>query len=140
MFLHVKFHDNDFSFPLVDALKELWNYTNDNNGHKTKHHGLIEMFIALNERGILKALIVRLWVLKAMAIHVEWETRGLHYEEPHIKVPDWIGADKNSLPIVDKYTDYFNEMSLEFVKNSSDVNNNGEHGWLDLNTGYVFNT
>jgi len=140
MFLHVKFHDNDFSQPLTEALEDLWKYINENNGHITKHRSVIEMFQALSDSKLLKAMVVRLWTLKSIACHVEWECRGLHWGKLNIEMPDWVGDDGEVLPIEDKYTKYLSTMSIEFVKNKSDDDENGEHGWIDLNTGYVFIT
>ena len=140
MFLHVKFHDNDFSQPLTEALEELWNYINENNGSMTKHRSVIEMFQALDDSKLLKAMVIRLWTLKSIARHVEWECRGLHWEKLNIEMPNWVDVDKEVLPVEDEYTKYFNAMSIEFVKHKSTDDENGEHGWIDLNTGYVFIT
>jgi len=97
------------------------------------------MFVALNEHGMLKPLIVRLWALNSIKREIEWETRGLHWESPRIEIPAWVSLCSGALPIKDIYTNYLNDIKIEFVKHS-DGDHNGEHGWLDLNIGYAFST
>lgn len=136
MYLKFKFHDNDFSFPIQDALECFWEYVKDNNGkywsNKNALHPAMP-FQQLNEVGQLLPLLIRTCTLHTLLREVETATRNLK-EEGVSKyfVEDWM---KEILPLQDTYSKYFSEATIEFVKDGDFTWNNGEDCWLNLWTG-----
>lgn len=134
-FLEVAFQDNDFGIPIEAALRRLWKYVHESNGHliRVADRSIPQMFVGLHDAGVLKSLVERLFVLETLCMDVEGATRGLYYE-----TVDW---KRNSLETeaidAKRYEDYLScELSFhnerEFVEGQ-----NGEHAWLDLTSGEV---
>jgi hypothetical protein len=81
MYLEIKGHDNDFGWPLVEALEELWKFIRENNSEcffDTEINNIEEKFISpndlfqcLNNKGHLVPLIHRTWVLRTYLRDVE---------------------------------------------------------------------
>ena len=91
-YLRVKFGDNDFGWPVRDALRRLWGYINENN------HGPIgepggsfsgittpEIFVRLHKARALATMLERLFLLEDLAQEVESLTRGLYWKKVNWK-------------------------------------------------------
>lgn len=136
MYLLLKFQDNDFSFPMRDALEGFWQYIKDNNeiyfSNKNDKYPR-QVFERLHNAGQLIPLLCRTWVLHTLLREVETATR--HINEDGISKyskEDWMS---NNTPVEDTYTKYLGTFSIEFHKNKDDEYQNGEYGWLDLYSG-----
>lgn len=126
-YLIVKFYDNDFGNPMVSALKRLWTWMNESNGHlgfAVGDRSLPEMFQELHKAGSLEPMLLRLFILEDLCLVVEFATRGLYWEDV-----DW----KLELPplIPSNYL----SCDIEFCEVKPKEWNNGEYGWLNLVTG-----
>lgn len=141
MYLQVKFHDNDFSFPLEEALEELWCYIREHNASYYQTGGedpskLPEtLFKQLHAAGQLVPMINRMWVLRVLSREVETMTRHLGDGINIYSKKEWLD---DLQPIKDTYTEYFGKFDIEFHKSRSNEFENGEDGWLDLETGKTF--
>jgi len=87
--LEIVFHDNDFGWPVSKAVKTLWSFIHENNGHllrggkypsRPDAPSIEEVFKELHKAGALRTLLTRLYVLADQESHVEFLTRGLHRE------------------------------------------------------------
>ncbi len=145
MYLHIKASDNDFSFPLQEALEEFWQYMNDNN--KTSYLCPIEdrwknddiaqadLFVSLHTAGQLKPMLIRMWVLRTLLREVETMTR--HIDDKGVSAYNKTECMTMSNPIEDTYSSYLEDFEIEFCDSMDEEWNNGEDGWLDLNNGEV---
>lgn len=136
-FLEIAGHDNDFTQPCEEALKQLWEWMNENNGwvkDSNGNHQLVKYFKLMHKEGNLKPAIKKLWILRTIAYRVENLTRCL-YMAPKT----WSSHDEKPGPeeyiFLEDYLDfkiYFRQRDKFIAKDK-----NGEHAWLDLETGEV---
>ena len=138
-YLRVEFGDNDFGFPVQDALKRIWADVYRNNahlidpawrGHDHEFISLSEMFHALHKVDALKPMIARTVDCEYHYSDVESATRGLHSQ----KFP-W--DDKVVTKTFKSITDTYLSIDLSFHAEISESWANGEEAWLDLETGKV---
>lgn len=132
MYLELKFHDNDFSIPMFEAISELYKYIKENNYDKKP----LDIFKGLHNANQLIPMINRLCVLRTLAREVETMTRAIKDEGvwETFKAP-WLD---NLVPISEKYTEYFRrDLCVEFHEKRHNEFQNGEHIWLDLDSGKV---
>ena len=139
MFLEVKFHDNDFSWALIQSLERLWGWVVDNNKNKG---GLTieEVFLKLHKKEALEPMLKRIFILEQMLSGIEFETRGLyHKKETSPFLFDGKNIDSAKMcETLKHYYDYI-DISIEFHEDKEFVKDgqNYEHGCLDLKTGEV---
>lgn len=133
IFIEVAFGDNDFGFPIVAALKRLWGYVHKNNAHLVESNSrtVPQMFYELHKHSALETMIKRLFVLETLCGSVEFKTRGLAYKkvdwkEKIIKGPHGFKGHDNYLGCAVKF---------HKTKKFTHKWQNGEHAWLDLETG-----
>ena len=128
-FLDVDFGDNDFGFCMEAALKRLWGYVNDNNGHMAAHTGLSvpDLFCRLHKHSKLEPLIDRLYVLEYLCCDVEYATRGLD------RMAEW----NKHLPTKEVKDDEYLRCHVMMRHNDTFRRKwqNGEHAYLELQTG-----
>lgn len=80
-YLVVKFYDNDFGTPMLEALNRLWGYLYDNDLNYRHANGrltITQIVEKLLECGALQPMLLRLFVLERLCREVEDKTRGLH--------------------------------------------------------------
>ena len=133
-YLKVEFSDSDFGRPMVLALKRLWGWINENNGHCVGafcERTVPEMFSALHRVGALETMVQRIFVLETLCTTVESATRGLYWQ-----TVDW-EEKKITQPIENERYDQYLSCTLSIHDNNEFRNKcqNGEHAWLDLATG-----
>lgn len=130
MFLNISFGDNDFGFPMHDALRRLWNYIHENNAHLLKKEALADLFKKLHKCGALLTMVERLFLLEIECQQVEFRTRGLYnttkWQEHKVTVPTKLAIHKQ----------YFN-LRITLLKDKPKKWKNGEHAWVNLETGEV---
>jgi len=136
MYLEIKFHDNDFTFPLQEALEFLWEYIKDNNGKYFSNGTPEKPFLYLHKANQLIPLINRTWALTTLLREVETMTRNIDEGgvNKYSKV-DWL--EKEVGPIQETHSKYLNEFDIEFHEEKNNEDQNGEHGWLNLTTGHA---
>lgn len=131
-YLEIEGHDNDFGFSLESALRRIWGWLNESNGHlcDVARRSLPVMFEELHNADALESLIQRAWVLEAMILDVEFNLRGLYLETVRWK------EKAITTPIKDNLSDYLT-FGIAFHPSPTfrDVWKNGEHAWLDLKNG-----
>lgn len=140
-YLEVVFGDNDFGWPVRDALMRLWGYINENNGHIVV--SVPEIFQKLHKAGSLHSLFERLYMLEYLALEVEFQTRGLYYNQDKMRTKGgyrprvmWKNHRiENSSTI--EFTNNYLDFEFRFHANNKFIEKgqNGEHAWLDLNNG-----
>lgn len=134
-YLEIKFHDNDFSHAGKLAVKQLWSYLAENNRHMLSGETMTDIFKKLYEHEALESMIRRLWVLEILKTRVEWKTRGLYYDfHPAFGKVKW---EEKAItdPIEDTHSDYLT-FDIEFHESDAFIEwNNGEHIWLNIETG-----
>lgn len=134
-YLEIKFHDNDFSHCGSLAVQQLWKYIAENNRHMLSGEALTDVFKKLHKAGALESMIRRLWVLEILKTRVEWKTRGLYYDnQPAFSSVKW---DEKAItdPIQDTFSDYLT-FDIEFHESDTFIEwSNGEHIWLNIETG-----
>ena len=143
MFLEVKFHDNDFGRAMTSSLERLWKWVVSNNGHMTprsKYLTISEIFLKLHEKEALEHIFKRMFVLESMLSNIEFETRGLYHKEdsyPFWKEGKKIDSDK-MIETLKHYYGYMN-IKIEFHNDKEFAKEwqNGEHAWLNIDTGEV---
>lgn len=121
-YLIVQFYDNDFGIPIIAALQRLWSYINNNNHSNMR--SIAEIFERLHESGSLEPMILRLFILENLCGDVEFETRGLYWEEVdwNKDIPELIPSDYLSCSV-----DFTDQCPMEWQ--------NGECAWMHLETG-----
>lgn len=137
MFLEFKFHDNDFSWDAIQSLSIIYRWVkNDIDSHSlsSNNRTIPEAFEYLHERGLLLPMVKKMIVLNATNHDVEWATRGLHNSEYTLQ--DKIKPASERVPF---FEEYFDKIELAFHDNGEFTlkNENGEHAWLDLDSGRV---
>jgi len=134
-YLEIKFHDNDFSHAGKLAVQQLWNYLAENNRHMLSGETMTDIFKKLHEHEALESMIRRLWVLEILKTRVEWKTRGLYYDShPAFSNVKWEEKAVTD-PIEDTHSDYLT-FDIEFHKSDSFIEwQNGEHIWMNIETG-----
>ena len=139
-YLRVEFGDNDFGWPVRDALKRIWADVYRNNahlidpawrGHDHEFISLSEMFYALHKVGALEPMIARAVDCECHYSDVESATRGLH---PQRFPWDDKVVSKSFESITDKYLSTDLSFHAEMLESEAD---NSEDAWLDLETGKV---
>lgn len=129
-YLEVTFGDNDFGRPVIDALTRLWKWMHESNGHHGKPMG--ELFKKLHNEGILLKMVNRLVDSEYIAQDVEFATRGVHNME------EWPESHRHKIPTTLRSiaTPYLSlELRLHSNKRFTKEWKNGEHAWLNLQTG-----
>jgi hypothetical protein len=139
MFLEFKFHDNDFSWDAIEILTKIWGWVEgDIKSHSLSHNNrtVPEAFKYLHERNLLAPMVKKMMVLSATAHDVEWATRGLH--DSKYTSQDKIKPASERVPF---FEEYFDEIEIEFHDNGEFTikDENGEHSWLDLDSGRTGN-
>ena len=133
-YLEVIFGDNDYGRPVADGLRRLWVYVHQNNAHLSKEP-LSKMFTFLHAKGFLAPLLSRLVDAEYLAGKVEFATRGVYsrkekfVDDGHFDIPT----------AMESITSRYLTLELRFRRNKTFANKwqNGEHAWLDLETGKV---
>lgn len=137
-YLVVKFYDNDFGHPMMEALTRLRNYIRDNVAAYTflpNHLTLTQIYLRLHECGALQPMILRLFVLENLCRGVEQKTRSLHHwdkwtaEDVQIANPSHLEPDTYLRCDVAFYGAYEVIPDIEWA--------NGENVYMDLETGIV---
>jgi hypothetical protein len=140
-YLVVKFFDNDFGYPMLGALKRLWEYIYTNNAHlagvPTQSRSgltLVEIYQKLQECGTLDSLLLRLFVLERLCFDVEHKTRGLTWNDVDwashaVKEPSHLTDDTYLSVETAIYGQYERIPDIEWV--------NGERAFLNLADGTV---
>lgn len=134
-YLEVKFHDNDFTSDILNALDKLFDWITIQKTHFSTERTVAEMFHILNNGKILEPMIRKIVTLNASGHDVEWATRGL-YSKDHTVNDTIKPASEN----VKDLEEYFEDLTIEFHADNDMINTdeNGEHCILNMETGEIF--
>jgi len=131
MYLEVKFHDNDFGYPLMIAMENLYQKCQaiKNSKAEPDTKSIERIFKQLHEEDVLIPSIRRLWVLA----QIEEETDKIiarYGFNCHVEI------EAIKKPINDKYTNHL-DPEIQFHEDNKFMNEdqNGEHVGLNLSTG-----
>lgn len=126
MFLEVRFHDNDFSQRFMYILDTLWKYIKEKKPFSDERT-IAELFFDLHTCRCLQPMLVSMIAAEA-TIHSVRRAAAMSVYETSRKYPT------NEF-----YTKYFKDIELEFHKTNKFIEewHNGEHYWLDLDSGTV---
>ena len=148
---------------MVDALENIWSLIeNKSRLLNPPGNSVYDLFKKLNDSNVLLPLIQRTVILnilvnqtnKVVSDILSWSGNKSKIEN---KIGIWLDLKTGDLlPLNDlipfrkngtlytkegtTYTNYFSKMELEFSEYISEKNKNGEHVWLDLENGQVFQT
>lgn len=138
MFLEVKFHDNDFGMAFIEVLKDIWK-TVKRESYREEERTVSEIFEFLNNKGILKEMIVRLVSLQTVKEHLLWAASDMAVQDKYYQEPEWLKNNKAHDVDLDFYLRYMSNIELEFHETGEFAmrNENSEHFWLDMETGNV---
>ncbi len=136
-YLNVEFGDNDFGWNMMAALKQLWHFIDENNGHmlrftNDKSRTIPQIFFELHKLNLLEPMLKRLFVIDTLTNSVEVMTRGLYDHPPmYEKLPSLLDECKNH--------DYYLSCFITFHETDDFTKQcqNSECAWLNLNTGDV---
>lgn len=138
MFLEIKSHDNDFSHRFIEALTEIWNLVSDQHINKFRPDTRIVevVFKDLIDKGIILPALIRLVALKSVESSICWEITKASIVSKAFEQPEWVPGGVGFCTI-EHYTNYFSDISLELHDTDAFTysNENGEHCWLNLDTG-----
>lgn len=137
MYLAVKFYDNDFGRPMMEALNRLWGYIDTNNMiyNQPQYLTVTQVFSKLLECGALHPMLLRLFVLETLCREVESKTRGIHIwgewtaEEVMIDKPSHLEPDTYLRCDIAIYGQYESIPDIEWA--------NSESAFLNLENGQV---
>lgn len=143
--LEVIYGDNDFGYPVHNAVKKVydWIFTSNDHcinksGRPSKHFSsrtIAGIFLKLHKVKALEPMIQRTYQIEYYHGNVEFMTRGLYWPEV-----DW--EKKIPLPLENDPPESYLGISLKFRKNKNFMKNekwgnNGESLCLDLETGEI---
>lgn len=143
-YLEVVWDDIDFAYAIVSALTQLWEDVVQNN-KREDNETYSKVFKTLDERGVLKAMIVRMTDLKHLEDNMSRITIEVLRSDPNSPkfLEHWIEDDGNAaeLSMDEMNTDYLNGMNIVFHKSAdfSGEDHNGGHVYIDLLNGFVSN-
>lgn len=131
-YLKIEFGDNDFGFPVQDALKRIWADIHENNAGclDPTSRTIPEMFQELHKAGALESMVARAIDCEDHYSAVECSTRCLYWDKI-----DW--KEKKVSKTFESITDKYLSVDLSFHAKMCEEWANGEEAWLDLETGAV---
>lgn len=138
MYLELIFHDNDFTKDIYWALYKIWRWVKDdfdiNSCSGPDRRSVADSFKFLHERGKLLPMIKKMITVYAITHDVLWTTNGL-YSKKYDVIP--LPSLEFVIEDAKKYEPYFDKIDIKFHEDNEFIkeHHNGEHGWIDLNTG-----
>lgn len=140
-YLEVDFYDNDFGYPIRDAVKKIWDWIFESNEHMLmggedwSDKTLSQVFQALHEAGALQPMIQRTYQIECLHSAVEFATRGLYWKE--------VKWEKKKIGLLSaKELGNCDSIDIKFRPDDSfmrktECTNNGESLVLNLETGEI---
>jgi len=139
LYVEVLFGDNDFGAHFESALKQIWKWIYCSNRHllhdrwprEENERSMSDLFRKLHNVSKLKEMILYLFTTHYLGGHVEFATRGLHRKGQ-------LGLDQEfKFPVIDTISSYFSNIEIVLHDDGAFMkkDQNGEHAWLNCETG-----